>query len=87
LDFVFEPLASSEYQYRIEPFPFVVIPVRLQIEYAVLQPLREQVVEIEQAKSQEQRKPMLRALQDWLLDTLQTAPLETREITLWSWTR
>ncbi len=87
MDFVFEPLANSECKYRIEPFPFVEAPVRLQIEFAVLQPPHEQLTAIETAKLQEQRRPLLRSLQEWLLEALQIAPIETREITLWPWTR
>jgi hypothetical protein len=87
MDFVFEPLISSDCRYRIDPFPFVKVPVSLQIEYAVLHPPSDQVTAVEQAKSQESRKPLLTALQVWLLDALQTASLETQEITLWPWTR
>ena len=87
MDFVFDPIQNGNCQYRIEPFPFAEDPVRLQIEYAVLRPPHDQVKTIEQAKQEDSRKPLLKALQGWLLEELQSAPLETQEITLWPWTR
>jgi hypothetical protein len=87
MDFVFEQAPSVNFMYRIDPCPFINVPVQLQIEYVVLRPPHEQVIAVEQAKSQDERSSLLKVLQNWLLEELQTATMKTQEIALWPWTR
>lgn len=82
MDFAFAVHNAEQAQYRIDPYPFSPLPVRLEIEFATFCPPADLVKAVHAASTDKQRSA-LRALQGWLEQELQSAALITKEITLW----
>lgn len=85
MDFAFAIHNARQAQYRIDPYPFSPLPVRLEIEFASLQPPPE-LIRAAQTAAADKQRGALRAVQEWLEKELQSAALTTKEITLWPWT-
>jgi hypothetical protein len=85
MDFAFQAEDAGQTLYRLDPFPFRQETVGLVVEYVEWIPPRELVAAVESAPSADKRAHLLRDLQAALLNALQSAPLQTKEITLWPW--
>lgn len=85
MDFQFR--AHAEAEYELEPFAFQAAPIGFVVEYAELLPPHDKLQTIEAEVDEKKRRPGLRDIQDWLMDALQTAPLQHKEVKLWPWTR
>jgi hypothetical protein len=84
MDFAFAQKDKGNAEYHIDPFPFRESPVQLTIEYTQLTPPIPQITAVQATKPNE-RSAQLRHLQGWLEDTIQSTPLQTKEILLWPW--
>lgn len=85
MDFQFRARAEAEYE--LEPFAFgQAPPVKLDVEYAKLVPPQNKQRAVETAPD-DKRRAALREVEKWLVDALQTAPLQCKEVTLWPWTK
>lgn len=85
MDFQFGKLADG--RYRIDPFVFKGEQVTLTIEWAEIAPDEELVTAVTQAATEKNDAyPERRRLRSWLVEQLQTTPLQTKEVTLCPWT-
>ncbi len=77
MDFHIEPV--SECHYALDPYPFATDEVRLGIEYSRLRPPKELVDRVEAGSNKDKA---LEELTSWVVEALQTAPLEIKEVTI-----
>jgi hypothetical protein len=86
MDFQFRPRAEAEYE--LEPFAFrKAPPVQFTVEYVKLSPPKEERLMVETALNDDKRRAALREMEKWLVDALQTALLQHKEVRLWPWTK
>jgi hypothetical protein len=82
MDFQFRLRAKAEYE--LEPFAFSQTPAEFVVEYAELVPPQDKKLAVETA-DENKRQAALREIRDWLVQALQTAPLQYRKVRLWPW--
>jgi hypothetical protein len=81
----FQLRVRAETGYELEPFPFHKAPVKFKVEYAELTPPRDKCLAVEKTKDDSKRRAALREMGKWLIEELQTASLQHKEVTLWPW--
>jgi hypothetical protein len=85
MDFQFRRRAEADYE--LEPFAFrQVPPVKFTVEYVELHTPSDKRQAVETAVNNDERRTALRDIERWLMDALQTAPLQYTEVRLWPWT-
>lgn len=85
MDFQFR--AHAEAEYELEPFAFQTAPIGFVVEYAALLPSHDRLQAVETETDEKKQRPVLRDIQGWLVDALQTSPLQYKEVKLWPWTK
>jgi len=86
MDFQFRSRAEAEYE--LDPFAFrQPPPVEFTAEYVELAPPQEKRLAAESAQDDTKRRAALREMEKWLIETLQTTPLQHKGVRLWPWTK
>jgi hypothetical protein len=84
MDFQIRVSQDGVNTFEIEPFSFLQEPVQLEVEYAEIIPPAQKIEAVKIANDNN-RRAILREIENWLIETLQTQSLQYQEVTLWPW--